>query len=47
MKDQRLDFNYVTTLRKEVISLIEPFRVQTIETQDQQSALQLRVNELQ
>lgn len=25
MKDQRLDFNYVTTLRKEVSSLIDPF----------------------
>jgi hypothetical protein len=32
MNDQRLDFNYVTALRREVISLIEPFRVMTLET---------------
>lgn len=34
IKDQRLDFNYVTSLRKEVIQLIEPFRVKTLETAD-------------
>ncbi len=34
IKDQRLDYNYVTSLRKEVIELIEPFRVRTLETAD-------------
>ena len=32
MKDQRLDYNYVTSLRREVIALIEPYRILTIET---------------
>jgi hypothetical protein len=34
IKDQRLDYSYVTSLRKEVIQLIEPFRVRTLETAD-------------
>lgn len=34
IKDSRLDFNYVTTLRKEVIQLIEPFKIRTLETAD-------------
>lgn len=34
IKDQRLDFSYVNSLRTEVIQLIEPFRVRTLETAD-------------
>ena len=34
VKDQRLDFSYVTSLRKEVIQLIEPFRIRALETAD-------------
>ena len=39
MKDQRLDQNYVTSLRKEVIALIEPFRQMTIETAERQDRM--------
>jgi hypothetical protein len=40
MKDQRLDFNYITALRREVINLIEPFRVKTLETAEKQTLLE-------
>jgi hypothetical protein len=46
IKDQRLDFNYVTSLRKEVIQLIEPFRVRTLETADILDETILKINKI-
>lgn len=43
MKDQRLDYNYVTSLRREVINIVEPFRVSTLDTRNKLIKLEDRI----
>ncbi len=47
IKDQRLDENYVTGLRKEVQILIEPFRNMCCDTADRLDMLEAQLIELQ
>lgn len=47
MKDQRLDQSYVTSLRKEVQILIDPFRDMCTDSLDRQDLLEAQLIALQ